>query len=170
MKKILFIILLIGGFLSCVSAQTMNKNELPKQMKGARLNIKMDFSHALICGMSEEDFSNYEKDWERDKPTIIRNFKAGANLILGSTCDIGEYKNAPYLITITVNTITEEGYMICDANISDVEGNVLFIVEELTGGKEPPIGIGTKLARMKVWATFTGKTLGNILKSELSNK
>ena len=162
--------LLIGGLLTGVSAQTVTKNELPKNLNKVYMNLTMDFSKAMICGMSEEEFSKYEKDWERDKPTIVRNFKAGANLILGSTCGIGEYKNASYNMRVTVNTITEEGYMICDASIADLEGNELFTIEEVTGGKEPSVGIGTKLARMKLWATLTGKRLGTILKSELTNK
>ena len=54
--------------------------------------------------------------------------------------------------------------------ILDNEGNAQFIVESLTGGKEPPFMIGTKLARMKVWAALTGKTLGGILKRELSSR
>ena len=69
-----------------------------------------------------------------------------------------------------VNTITDDGYIICDADIIDDGGNVYFTVKEVTGGKEPPFMIGTKLARMKIWATVTGKKLGSILKSELPNK
>ncbi len=59
--------------------------------------------------------------------------------------------------------------MICGSSIIDKDGNVLFTLEKLTGGKEPAFMIGTKLARMKIWATLTGKALGDILKIELSN-
>lgn len=169
MKKIVAIIFLFMGLLSSVSAQTVTKNNFPKDMGKVHMSLKMDFSQAVICGMNEEEFSKYEKDWERDKPTIVRSFRSGANLSLGKTCGIGDYKDVSYTILVTVNTITEEGYIVCDASISDLEGNVLFTVEEVTGGKEPAIGIGTKLSRMKVWATLTGKRFGNILKSELTN-
>ena len=83
---------------------------------------------------------------------------------------LGDYKDSKYTIRVKVNTITDDGYIICDADIIDDGGNVYFTVKEVTGGKEPPFMIGTKLARMKIWATVTGKKLGSILKSELPNK
>lgn len=148
-------------------AQTVTKNVFPKDIKGARLNFKVDFSEALICGMNEKEFSEYEKDWEEDKPTIVKNFRSGANLSIGKTYAVGDYQDASYTIMVKVNTITDEGYIVCDANIIDKDGNVLFTLEKLTGGKEPAFMIGTKLARMKIWATLTGKALGDILKKEL---
>ena len=149
-------------------AQTVTKNDFPKDIKGARLNLKVDFSEALICGMNEKEFSDYEKDWEEDKPTIVRNFMSGANVGIGKSYGVGDYKDAIYTIYIKVNTITDDGYIICDANIRDNDGNVLFTVEKLTGGKEPPLMIGTKLARIKIWATLTGKKFGSIFKSEIN--
>ena len=150
-------------------AQTVTKNDLPKNLQGIRMNLKADFSEALICGMNEKEFSEYEKDWEEDKPTIVRNFKTGANVGIGKSYGIGDYQDASYTIMIKVNTITDEGFIICDAKIIDSNGNTRFVVERLTGGKEPAFMIGTKLARMKIWATLTGKALGDILKKELSN-
>ena len=167
-KKVLIMLFMVIAASSY--AQNVTKNNFPKNMKGARMNLKMDFSDALICGMSEEEFSNYEKDWEEDKPTIVRNFRSGANVGIGKSYKIGDYRDAKYTIVIKVNTITDDGYIICDADIIDSSGNVYFTVEELTGGKEPLFMIGTKLARMKIWATVTGKKLGSILKSELPNK
>jgi hypothetical protein len=120
--------------------------------------------------MSEDEFSRYEKDWEEDKPTIVRNFRSGVNVGIGKSYKVGDYKDSKYTIRVKVNTITDDGYIICDADIIDDGGNVYFTVKEVTGGKEPPFMIGTKLARMKIWATVTGKKLGSILKSELPNK
>ena len=170
MKKIILLFLFVNFFVSFVTAQTVTKNTLPKNLKGIRMNLKIDFSDAMICGMSEEEFSKYEKDWEEDKPKIVSKFMTGANLGVGKSYKIGHYSNTSYIIMIKINTITDEGFIICDAKILDNEGNAQFIVESLTGGKEPPFMIGTKLARMKVWAALTGKTLGGILKRELSSR
>lgn len=170
MKKIFILLLFTFFVITTVSSQTITKNNLPKNLQGVRMNFKIDFSEAIICGLNEEDFSKLEKDWEEDKPTIVRNFKKAANLSIGKSYGIGDYSDAPYTIIVKVNTITDEGYFICNARVVDGENNTLLEIEKLTGGKEPPFMIGTKLARMKIWATLTGKTLGSILREELSNK
>lgn len=169
MKRILFIVTILFCLLANISAQTVTKNSMPKNLTGVRMNLRMDFSNAVIFGMSEKEFAEYEKDWYDDKPTVIRNFKVGANLTLGKAYGIGDYKDAPYIVKVVVNTITEEGFIICDVDIEDEKGEVLFHIDHLTGGKEPSLSIGTKMARIKVWASLTGKKLGSILKSELTN-
>lgn len=168
MRRLLFVSLAL--FAVIVNAQTVTKNTLPENLKGVRMNMVVDFSKALIYGMSEEEFSKYEKDWVEDKPTIVQNFRTGANYGIGRSYGIGEYKNTSYTIVVTVNTVTDEGFFICDATIVDKDSNCRFKVEKLSGGKEPTFTPGTKLARMKFWATLTGKKLGNILKSEFTNK
>lgn len=85
MKKIILLFLFVNFFVSFVTAQTVTKNTLPKNLKGIRMNLKIDFSDAMICGMSEEEFSKYEKDWEEDKPKIVSKFMAGANLGVGKS-------------------------------------------------------------------------------------
>ena len=161
---------MIVCFTANISAQTVTKNSLPKNLKGVRMNFQMDFSHAVIYGMSEEDFAAYEKDWYEDKPTIISNFRKAANLALGKSYGIGNYKEAPYTVKVVVNTITDEGYIICDVDIVNKDNEILFHIDNLTGGKEPPLFIGTKLTRVKVWSTLSGKKLGTILKKEISSK
>ena len=167
MKRLLFYIL--ASIMTVTSfSQTVTKNDLPKNLKGIRMNFQMDFSQAVIMGMSENEFAEYEKDWNDDKPTIVRNFKSGTNFTLGNSYGVGDYKDAKYMVIVKVNTITDEGYFVCDVDILDEVNKVVFHLDYLTGGSEPTFSIGTKLARMKVWATLTGKSLGSILKSELS--
>lgn len=166
MKKIIFL-MLSCAIVASMSAQTVTKNEMPKSLQGVRMNVQMDFSNAVILGMSEEEFAKYEKDWNGDKPAIVRNFRNGANIAIGKSMGIGEYKNAPYTIKADVNTITDKGYIICDVDIIDTNGKVLLHIDDLNGGNEPTMGIGTKLSRIKMWATLMGKKLGKILKAEL---
>lgn len=169
MKRCLIVFLLICLFQG-VTAQTVTLNTLPKNLKGIRMNFKVDFSHALIQGMSEEQYAEYEKDWQDDKSTIVNNFRKATNLALGKSYGVGDYKNSPFTVNVKVNTITDNGFFICDVDIIDENDKVVFHLDYLTGGKEPSIGIGTKLARMKLWATLTGKALGSILKKEFSQK
>jgi len=170
MKKNLIICFLLICFCANLSAQTITKNSLPKDLQEVRMNLQMDFSQAVIFGMSEEDFAEYEKDWYHDKQSVISKFKTGANISLGKSSWIGNYKNALYTVKVIVNTITDEGFIICDVDIINKQGQVLFHIDHLTGGKEPSFSVGTKLARIKIWATLTGKEFGSILKSELSKK
>ena len=88
-KKVLIMLFMVIAASSY--AQNVTKNNLPKNIKGARMNLKMDFSDALICGMSEDEFSRYEKDWEEDKPTIVRNFRSGVNVGIGKSYKVGDY-------------------------------------------------------------------------------
>jgi hypothetical protein len=60
--------------------------------------------------------------------------------------------------------------MYCHVDIVNKDKDVCLSIEDLTGGKEPAFSIGTKLSRMKIWATLTGKKLGSILKTEMSDK
>lgn len=166
MKNIIFLILSCA-FVASMSAQTVTKNDMPKNMQGMRMNVQMDFSNAMILGMSETEFAKYEKDWNEDKPAIVRDFRNGANMAIGKSMGIGEYSDASYTIMVKVNTITDKGYIMCDVDIVDTKGNVLLHIDRLTGGSEPTMGIGTKLSRIKMWATLTGRKLGSILKAEL---
>jgi len=170
MRKIVAISLLLTFFSANLPAQTITKNSLPKDIKEARMNFQMDFSHALIFGMSEKEFAKFEVDWNKDKKNVIKKFKTGANMGLGKGFKIGDYKEAVYTVKVTVSTITEEGYMICDVDIVDQQNKNRFHIDQLTGGKEPSISVGTKLARIKIWAALTGKKFGRMLKSALSNK
>ncbi len=168
MRKLLLFFFFTSCMILQLSAQVVTKNTLPNNLMGIRMNLQVDFSKAIIHGMSEEDFAIYEKDWVEDKPSIVRDMQKSANLILGKHYGIGNYNDAAYTVVVTVKTITKEGYMICDVNIIDNEGETRLTIEQLTGGEEPIFGVGTKLARIKMWATLTGKKLGNILKKELS--
>lgn len=168
MKKKIVICSLLICFMANLSAQTVTKNTLPKNLKGVYMNFEVDFSQAMILGRSEAEYSEYEKDWDKDKGTIARNFRVATNLAVGKSCKVGEYKDAAYILKVTVNTITDDGVMYCHVDLVDKDGVVRLAIDDLTGGKEPPLSIGTKLSRMKVWATLTGKKLGSILKSEMS--
>ena len=164
MKKIFIVFSLLICRCSGLSAQSVTINALPKNPVGVHMDLVMDFSQAVIYGMSEEEFAAYEEDWYKDKPSIMDKFRTGANVILGDAYKIGHYKDISYTVKVTVHTITDEGYIICDVDIIDRQGQSVFHIDHLTGGKEPSFFIGTKLARIKIWAALTGKNYGSILK------
>ena len=68
-----------------------------------------------------------EKDWKKDKKFIAKKMKNSANYALGKHYSIGDYNFALYTIVVTINTITKEGYIICDAQVVDKSGVVRLI-------------------------------------------
>ena len=88
-----------------------------------------------------------------------------ALILMAISCGIYSFTGTS--IQADVNTITDKGYIICDVDIIDTNGKVLLHIDDLNGGNEPTMGIGTKLSRIKMWATLMGKKLGKILKAEL---
>ena len=113
MKKIMVFCLLLVCSMANLSAQTVTKNTLPKNLKGVHMNFEVDFSQAMILGKTETEYSEYEKDWNKDKETIVRNFRVATNLAIGKSYKVGEYKDATYIIKVKVNTITDDGFMYC---------------------------------------------------------
>lgn len=153
-----------------VYGQVVTKDSLSVIKPGSKLGYVLDFSDAVIMGMDEEAFSKYEPDWQEDKPTIVTNFMNGINAKLDGILVATQLKDLDYTVKVSVKNVTTKGFMLCNAVVADKQGNILFEVKQLTGGKEPPFSPGTKLAKMKVWATLTGRALGSIIRSEYLNQ
>lgn len=153
-------------FSLAANAQEVTVKEMSDIKPGSKINYILDFSEASIMGMNEKDFSNYESDWQKDKPTISGRFQKGVNNRLGGVLTFGYYTDSPYTMKVKVKTVTDVGNIYCDAVITNKEGKVLFSVKNVNGGAEPPLLPGTKLAKMKIWAQITGRVLGGIIKSE----
>ena len=157
---------LLSTIFMIADAQVVTVNDMSAVKPGSKINFVIDFSKATIMGMNETDFSNYEKDWHKDQPTIIRRFQKGVNNKLGGVLNLGSYPNSEFTMKVTVKTISDMGNVYCDAAIVDKGGTVIFNVNNVNGGSEPPILPGSKLARIKTWAYLTGRSVGGILKSE----
>lgn len=164
-RRYMLLALLCSIFM-VVDAQVVTVNKMSAVKPGSKINLVIDFSKATIMGMSETEFSNYEKDWKKDQPTIISRFRKGVNSKLNDMLNIGAFPSADYTMKVTVKTISDMGNVYCDAVIVDMNGTVIFSVNNVNGGSEPPILPGSKLARIKSWAYLTGRSLSSILKSE----
>ncbi len=70
-------------------AQTVKVDSLRKAPLGLRANLVMDFSKATIHEMSESNFAKYEKDWEKDKSSVVEKFRAAANFKLDNEMKLG---------------------------------------------------------------------------------
>ena len=93
-------------------------------------------------------------------------FFNGINDKLDGILVITPSKDVDYFLKISIKTVSTKGHIICDAVVIDKDGNSYFAAEQVNGGKEPPISPGSKLAKIKVWAMLTGRSLGGIIRSE----
>lgn len=149
-----------------ISAQETGERPLTNVKPGSKINLIMDFSEAIIMGKTEEEFADYEKDWYKDKPSIINKFEKGITSRLSGVLKVGNYPEAAYTLRVKVKVITDMGNLFCDAAVVDASGNELFGVTKINGGKEPLFLPGSKLAKMKVWALIVGRSLGGAIKKE----
>lgn len=164
--KRLFVCMVSLCLMMMANAQVVSKNELSVLKPGAKIGFVCDFSEAVIMGMDEEAFGKYETDWVTDKPTIVANFMNGINNKLDGILVFGQLNDVQYTLKVSVKLVNTKGYMLCDAVIVDRAGKSIFDAKQVNGGNEPPFLPGTKLAKMKIWSTLTGRALGGIIKSE----
>lgn len=93
-------------------------------LNGVKLvNTEMEF--VSVHGMSEADFSEYEKDWKEDKPQIVDFFITRANIPLEGLVILGSFPKAAYTLKVTVNAISEKGNYDCDVTLLDAGRSVL---------------------------------------------
>ena len=151
--------------LTAANAQTVTKDSLSVVKPGSKMRLDVDFSHAVIMGMDEEAFSKYETDWQTDKPTVVTRLMNGVNMKLDGVLKVKQLSSMEYTLKVTVRDVTNQGFITCDAEVTDQAGRTLFAVKQVTGGVEPPFSPGTKLAKMKFWSLLTGRSLGGIIRS-----
>ena len=145
-------------------AQVVEINMLSAIEKGSRVNFTMDFSDTSFMGMTEDEYSKQEVDWQKDKPTVIDYFLKTLNAKLRGNLKFNNNIESDYNFVVRVISISKSGFMICDASLFDKQGSLLFKVKDVTGGKEPPLSAGTVLSRIKIWSSLTGAKLGSIVK------
>ena len=162
MKKCILSLLFVIAAVSSVSAQLLVDGSLTPLIKADRVNVKIDFSEALIHGMSETAFSSYEKDWDVDKPVIIGYFLSEAKQKCGDLINLGTYENADCEIRVNVISINEKGNYVCEADVYDAAGNVIAKIKDISA---KGVHFGTKLNLIKDGAKHTGAAFGKFLKN-----
>ena len=170
MKRILATLLFSVALFATANAQKITGSFAPLA-KEARVQMNVDFSEALIMGMSEEEFADFEEDWTHDKVEIVSLFSDNANDVLDGSPVIGNYKlDTEYTLDLVVRTVDVRGNYDCD----------LYLIHNLADGRQEEVAraegvyarggkIGTKLNLMKDGAKHTGKELGKFLKKAMKS-
>ena len=165
MKRI-FVLSILFCLFQNIFAQTVTVNELKRLKDGAKVNFVLDFTDCIIMGTTLTDFAASEPDWDNDKPTIVNSFRNGVVTKVEDFMILGNLPDAPYTLTVSVKSISSNGYLICDANLTDANGNVLLAVSKVNSGKKSKLIPGTKLSKIKASSMLAGRSLGKIIKEE----
>ena len=166
MKKIILLLAITMSAMFSLRAQTV-RGSFAALKDISRVRLEIDFTQAFICGMTEDEFAVYEKDWEKDQPEIVSRFMTECNKKCGNGVYVGLYRESPYLIRIIVHSISSDGDWDCDAFLVDAEGSEVAAILNLreSGGK-----FGTKLNLIKDGAAHTGELFGILLKRAIKKE
>lgn len=164
MRKLLFAVITLFAGVS-LFAQDYSGDFAPLA-NVRRVRMTLDFSEANIMGYDVYEFGNYEKDWEKDLPTITNVFFDQFNDEMEGSMFAGRYtpEQAPYHILVMVRNISSKGAFTYDAYILDGKGNEVAAVQNI---QEKGGLAGTKLARIKIGSYRAGEHLGEIIYREI---
>ena len=163
MKRILFIVILCLTFCH-VNAVRIEYGSLRELAKAGIANFEVDYSNAIIHGMSEEEFAEYELDWDKDMPQILAYFRSNLTDRAGEYLALVTKKEVPLTLRWVVLSINTKGDTQSELHVLNSEGVVLAKIIELNGEGGT---FGSKLNLIKDGAKSSGKKAGSFLKREL---
>ena len=146
------------------SAIKLESGSLKELATAGRANFEVDYSNAIIHGMSEDEFALYELDWEKDQPQIIGKFLSYLNESISDQLIIVRGKKYDITLRWVVLYISENGFIKGELEVVAADGTILAKIVELNGegGR-----FGSKLNLIKDGASSSGKLAGVFLKREL---
>ena len=168
MKKILATLAALAALFTTAYSQTVTGTFAPLKDQ-ARVKMVINFSEADIMGMSEDEFRDFEKDWEKDKPTILAHFYSAANVALGGVLMVGNYKfETDYTLLLQVRSVDSRGNYDCDLTLFRNGEDGEEIIGDAAGLFARGGVFGTKLNLMKDGARHTGVLVGKFLREEMA--
>ena len=113
-------------------AQTVSGN-FSGLKKQAFANIKVNYTDASIHGLSEEDFSYIEPDWEKVKPTVLLKIISQLSDRLQGKLTFGLKRENSYTIVINVISINSKGTHLSNVDIISPSGEVEASIQGVEG-------------------------------------
>jgi len=147
-----------------VNAVRIEYGSLRELAKAGIANFEVDYSNAIIHGMSEEEFAEYELDWDKDMPQILAYFRSNLTDRAGEYLALVTKKEVPLTLRWVVLSINTKGDTQSELHVLNSEGVVLAKIIELNGEGGT---FGSKLNLIKDGAKSSGKKAGSFLKREL---
>ena len=162
-KHCLMLVALILG-IQAANAQTLVQGSLDVLRGEEYVKVVVDYSNALIMDMTEAEFAEYEEDWYKDQPIIMRDLLEEANDRLVGILSLGESEAPNYTLRWVVKRIDHDGYILSDFYLDSADGEVVAVITNVVGNGGM---FGTKLYLIKTGAESTGRTLGKFLRKQL---
>ena len=158
MKKYLFVLMM-----SCLTT-TMFAQGLGFLKNEARVDMKLNYSEAVIAGYEESNILTFEKDWEKDQAVLFAKMVGPYNDKLGETLPAGNFSNANYTIEVRPTVIQKNGNIVGYFVVLDAAGTELYRSQKFSakGGT-----FGTFLNLVGDGMKSTGKVIANMVKKEL---
>lgn len=152
-------------FVTCLITWAKDVNpDLATLAEIGKAKVEIDFSETLIHGLSEEDFSDYEKDWDKDKSEVVAMFIGSLSDGLDGIISVRSNFNTPYTIKVSVLTVSAEGNYCCNVDILKDGVSVASIQNVKADGGS----WGSKLNLIKDGAKHTGYEVGRKLRRLIS--
>jgi len=91
-------------------AQKLEQGSLALLNNVGKANFQIEF--LSIHGMTENDFSKYEADWETDKPTVVAIFTDYANRKLKGKLLLGNFPKEKYTVKAIVTLFESRSWAV----------------------------------------------------------
>ena len=149
--------------MSCLTT-TMFAKGLGFLKNEARVDMKLNYSEAVIAGYEESNILTFEKDWEKDQAVLFAKMVGPYNDKLGETLPAGNFTNANYTIEVRPTVIQKNGNIVGYFVVVNAEGTELYRSQKFSakGGT-----FGTFLNLVGDGMKSTGKVIANMVKKEL---
>ena len=162
--KRLAVLLMLSFTLFIVNATRIEYGSLHMLAEAGIAYFEVDYSNAIIHGMSEEEFAEYELDWDKDMPQILGCFRSNLTERAGEYLALVTKKKVALTLRWVVLSINTKGDTKSELHVLDADGVLLAKIVELYGEGGT---IGSKLNLIKDGAKSSGKKAGSFLKREL---
>ena len=163
MKRIIISLMIIACAAMSASAQKVS-GDFSVLKDEVRARMTVDFSEASILGMTEEQYSAYEKDWLKDKAEVVSYYSGYASIELSPKLVIADYQfETKYRLVLKVRMIDARGNTDSDLYLLEGDNEIARAEGVFAQG-----GVfGTKLNLIKDGAKHSGIVIGRLLNKYL---
>ena len=159
---LMFVALFLG--IQAASAQMLTYGSLDVLKDEKSVNVVVDYSEAIIMDCTESEFAEWEDDWDKDQPIIMKDFLEEVNQRSGKILLVGCHIESNYTFRWAVKSIDYNGAILSDFYLERKDGTVVATIEDVEGRGG---AFGTKLYLIKSGAESTGRTFGRFIKQQL---
>ena len=146
------------------NAQKLVSGSVENLKKNGVVLVEIDYSKAVIMGMGEKAFADYENEWTKDQSDVTFAFINGVNNKTGNLLAAGHSIDCDLTMKIQVVAINEHGDWRCKAIVTNKQNQTICEIDEIIS---KGCNVGTKMHHIKVGAEKAGNKLGKFLNKSI---